>query len=798
MNLRMVRRLALCLLASFALLGGVARAAEPPDQNDPCSRGGKDSCATTGQGSYRSYRYGVRWFGDYRGAVPGVDGGTFCIDLRYWYPSKDAGYEKRSTANLRNRGGDAISAAKLRLMSYAVWQYGRSNDPSNQAAVMLYVHSLMGDGAPGEVDPSAISASSRATFARIEKDAKRNAGPYTVKATVPAKLVAGTPSQLTVEVRSASGARVPDAEITFAGAGANALPAKVSTGDSGQAKVAFTPTTALNLDVNAPALAADAPALYVPTKGKAARNGQRLVAPAFATRTAKLSAKVLAQPALATQVSDQSTLPGGTLTDTVKVSGLAGRSATVQAALYGPYPSRAAITCADTPVWTGSFSAAADGDYTTDRFTVTTPGYYVYRESIAETADVAAVQTQCADTAETTVVRGSPAVTTQVSAQATAPGATITDTAVVSGLGKLGATVNVELWGPYPSRAAIACTGTPAWTGTLAAAGDGSYATPAFTVPAAGYYTYRESIAATEAYPAVTTACGDAAETTLATATPQVTTAASSDVVKPGGELFDRVKVTGLGKTPAQVEVELFGPYATRAEMDCAGTPYWKGTLDVTGDGEFSSPKATVKRAGFYVFRERIAGSESIAATQTDCALEAETSLGAPMILTGRGDEGVAEVRAAQAGDARPTRVQLTRAGVDAKVYAIGIDTKAGALGIPSDIHRVGWWRDGAAPGSAAGAILLAGHIDSAKDGAGAFYGLKGARRGDRVELTSADGKTRRYRVATVSLVRKAALPSGVFSRTGRPRLVLVTCSGPFDAKSGHYRDNLIVTATPD
>jgi hypothetical protein len=175
----------------------------------------------------------------------------------------------------------------------------------------------------------------------------------------------------------------------------------------------------------------------------------------------------------------------------------------------------------------------------------------------------------------------------------------------------------------------------------------------------------------------------------------------------------------------------------------------------------------------------------------------AETSLAAPLILTGRGEEHVAEVRASQAGDSRPTQVRLSRVGVDAKVYAIGIDTKAGALGIPSDIRRVGWWRDGAAPGSASGAILLAGHIDSAKDGAGAFYGLKTARRGDRVELTSADGKARRYRVTSVNLVRKAALPSSIFSRSGRPRLVLVTCSGRFDAQARHYRDDLIVTATP-
>ncbi len=792
----MVRRLTLCLLLLFAFGGATARAAEPPNQNDPCSKAGRDTCSTTGVGSYRTYRYGPRWFGDYRGAVPDVSGGTFCIDLRFWYPSKAAGYEEHSPAGLKNRAGDSVSAAALRRMSYAIYNYGRTNDPAHQSAVMLYVHSLMGDGAPGEVDPGAITPGARSIYSRLGSEATRLAGPYTVKATVPDKLIAGTAASMTVEVRSASGARVPGVSVSLSGAGADGLPGKVSTGDSGTAKVPFTPTANLDLDLRATGLAADAPTLYVPTKGQAARNGQRLVAPAAATRTAHVSAPVQSKPALATQISAQTAAAGDAISDTINVSGLGGRTATVQAALYGPYATRDAVKCDDQPVWTGSVEAAGDGAYTTAPVTLDQPGYYTYRESIAESPEIAAVQTACADTAETTIVKGAPALATTISAQTTAPGAQITDSVAVSGLGKLSATVNVALWGPFPTQDAIQCQGTPVWTGTVAATGDGTYTTAPVAVPAAGYYTYQESIAAAEAFDAVTTGCAEAAETTLAKATPQVTTAVSDDVVKPGGELTDKVVVTGLGKTPATVKVELFGPYATRGDVDCSGSPYWKGTVDVPGDGTYSSPKATVRRTGFYVYRESIAGSDTVTAVQTDCAVEAETSLAAPLILTGRGDR-VAEVRVSAATDARPARVKVAARGVDAKVYAVGIDMQTGALGIPSDIQRVGWWRDGATPGDAHGSVLLAGHVDSAKAGAGAFYGLKAARRGDRVELTSADGKVRRYRVTTVKLVLKAALPTSIFSRAGDPRLVLVTCSGPFDAKAGHYRDNLIVTATP-
>src|SRR6478736_1958656 len=173
----MLRRLLLVsVLLLLTAMGGVAAAAEPPNQNDPCARNGRDTCGTTGKGSYRDSRYGVRWFGDYRGAVPDVSGGTFCIDLRFWYPSKAFGYEERSAAGLKNKEGKAVSATALRRMNRALWRYGRSNDATQQAAVMVYLHRLMGDGAPGEADPKALSAAGQAVYSRVVSDAERFAG----------------------------------------------------------------------------------------------------------------------------------------------------------------------------------------------------------------------------------------------------------------------------------------------------------------------------------------------------------------------------------------------------------------------------------------------------------------------------------------------------------------------------------------------------------------------------------------------------------------------------------------------
>jgi hypothetical protein len=65
------------------------------------------------------------------------------------------------------------------------------------------------------------------------------------------------------------------------------------------------------------------------------------------------------------------------------------------------------------------------------------------------------------------------------------------------------------------------------------------------------------------------------------------------------------------------------------------------------------------------------------------------------------------------------------------------------------------------------------------------------------VQVTTSNGQTRTYRVVSVQVMLKSKLPTSIFSRRGRPRLVLVTCGGPFDPSIGRYRDNVVVTAVP-
>ncbi|HVU76620.1 MAG TPA: sortase [Gaiellaceae bacterium] len=610
---------------------------------------------------------------------------AFCLDLRYWYAARSYRYRARHGV-LRNRDGEPVSLERQRRIAYAVWRYGRSDDPARQAAVMLYVHAMMGDARPGEVDPAAVGHGVAPLYRRIARDTARYHGPYRVDVKLPAGLAVDRPATAAIRVLSAHGNAVPGVELTLKADGADGAPARVRTNTAGVARARLTPSTAgaLRLRLRTEPLAVSRPRVIAPTAPAARTNGQRLALPA--------------------------------------AEAVAGR-------------------------------------------------------------------------ATRTDVHASPQLTTRASAQTTAPGATIHDTITVAGVGRSAVTIDVALWGPFATRGAIACSGTPFWKGTVAAHGNGSIPTPDVRLEQAGYYAFQETISAGPQISSVVTPCGERQETTVVHARPSLTTRASSQVVRAGAKISDRIDVTGLGRTSAAIEVELFGPFASRTSIRCTYKDLrWHGRITVPGGGTTTSPAVRVERAGFYAYRERLIGTPLVAGSTTPCAVAAETTLAAPEIVTGRGDRAV-YVAAPKAGAKTPVEVAIAELGIDAPILPSAIDLAGGVLGIPADVHRVGWWRDGAAPGDPHGTVLLAGHVDSASAGAGAFFRLAHARRGALVRLTTAGGTRFTYRVTAVRTYPKATLPTDVFAIDGRPRLVLVTCGGTFDADTRHYPDNVVVTA---
>jgi Sortase domain len=144
-----------------------------------------------------------------------------------------------------------------------------------------------------------------------------------------------------------------------------------------------------------------------------------------------------------------------------------------------------------------------------------------------------------------------------------------------------------------------------------------------------------------------------------------------------------------------------------------------------------------------------------------------------------------------------PTRLRVPRLGVDAPVVPTTVQPD-GLLAVPGDVDTIGWWSAGAAAAAPSGTVVLVGHVDSARQGPGAFFGLRTLEPGDRVILSSADDRTAAYTVAARRQYLKSALPTGhAFDQDTTPRLVLVTCGGSFDRATRHYSDNIVVYAVP-
>lgn len=145
-----------------------------------------------------------------------------------------------------------------------------------------------------------------------------------------------------------------------------------------------------------------------------------------------------------------------------------------------------------------------------------------------------------------------------------------------------------------------------------------------------------------------------------------------------------------------------------------------------------------------------------------------------------------------------PVRLQIPALRLNARVNPVGIDAGTGDFAVPPSVDEVGWYQFGPSLASPMGSIVIAGHVDSAAEGKGAFFELRNLAPGDEIVLTAKDGSVRRFTVSSREQFEKTALPADLlFARDGQLRLTLITCGGPFDRTSRHYRDNVVVTALP-
>jgi Sortase domain len=152
------------------------------------------------------------------------------------------------------------------------------------------------------------------------------------------------------------------------------------------------------------------------------------------------------------------------------------------------------------------------------------------------------------------------------------------------------------------------------------------------------------------------------------------------------------------------------------------------------------------------------------------------------------------EVREASRPASPPQRLLVPAVGIDSPVRPVGV-ADDGQMQLPIDPAVVGWYRYGPAPADR-GSAVLAAHVDSWEHGLGPLARLRDVAVGDTLVVRTARGSVV-HTVTAVTSYAKQALPRTVFARSGPPRLRVITCGGAFDEASGHYEENLVVTAEP-
>lgn len=152
------------------------------------------------------------------------------------------------------------------------------------------------------------------------------------------------------------------------------------------------------------------------------------------------------------------------------------------------------------------------------------------------------------------------------------------------------------------------------------------------------------------------------------------------------------------------------------------------------------------------------------------------------------------------AGD--PERVLVaTEAGdslVDASVEPERLDDE-GVLAPPPGV--VGWYAEPGWPKPGyAGASILAGHVNTRKNGPDTFARLPQVRPGATVTVVYDSGEAVRFVVTRSRAMSKRAVPRDDTiwdADAPRPLLRLITCDPTTPIKGGHYVGNWVVWASP-
>lgn len=236
--------------------------------------------------------------------------------------------------------------------------------------------------------------------------------------------------------------------------------------------------------------------------------------------------------------------------------------------------------------------------------------------------------------------------------------------------------------------------------------------------------------------------------------------------------------------------------YAARAAAWAADGQHDRAGADVQRMRDTASTNPTYYGDAWSALATAMLTSDSLAGCP---ALAEGASAGSASGSSGSGGASGAAaglqdpVAPAPASLATPVHLSIPAIGVESDL--IGLDRGAdGWIESPADYDAVGWYEKGVLPGEV-GPAVIAAHVDS-PTGPAVFIDLPQLSAGDTVSVTRSDGSTADFVVTGLQTVEKDTFPTAsIYAPVPTPELRLVTCAGAWDPATGHYVDNLVVTA---
>jgi hypothetical protein len=140
-----------------------------------------------------------------------------------------------------------------------------------------------------------------------------------------------------------------------------------------------------------------------------------------------------------------------------------------------------------------------------------------------------------------------------------------------------------------------------------------------------------------------------------------------------------------------------------------------------------------------------------------------------------------------------PVSISLGRLGINTSLDALTTDAITGVPQVPG-LGRAGWISTGVAPGDLGRAVILGRRSQSGQD---VFAKLVNARAGDKILVTTAEGKTLTFVVRSVEQYTAGHLPESRIDGGGKKQaqLRLITSAGTYDQSKGGFPRNLVVFA---